>query len=437
VRTKRSPRIAGRWSPPGDKSLSHRALILAVIAGGRTKLAHANEGADVACTAAALEKLGARITRGRRTWTIESEGSERFHTPRGPIDCGNSGTTMRLLAGVLAACPFETKLTGDGSLSRRPMERVARPLRAMGARVSGRKGPGGRTVAPLRIEGGALRGGAFELDVASAQVKSALLLAGWIARVPVTVSEPHRSRDHTECMMRSLGARVRTNGRKVTLQRDGELALPEGTIPGDPSAAAFFAAAAAALPGSDLRIDDCLLNPTRLGFYRLLARIGARVELAPRRTWCGEAAGTIRVRAGALRAFRIGRAAVPSLVDEIPILAVLAAGRCRGTSRITGAEELRVKESDRIAALAEGLRALGTRVEELPDGLVIEGGAFGSGKIDARGDHRIAMAFTVAGLFASGPVVIRGASSAAVSHPSFERDLEALLRRRRAHGTPR
>ncbi len=396
-----------------------------------------NEGDDVAATARALRTLGVRVQRRGEAWVVEGKGAGSFRAPQKPIDCANSGTTMRLLAGVLAACPFASTLVGDASLSRRPMARVAEPLARMGARVSGvrARGAGGVT-APLRVRGGPLRASRHLLAVSSAQVKSAILLAAWIGRVPASVTEPQRSRDHTERMLRALGAQVRARGRTVTLRPRGTLAAPQGEIPGDPSAAAFLAAAAAALPGSDLRIEDCLLNPTRLGFFRLLARMGARIDVERSRTWCGEPAGTIRVRPGRLRAFRITKASVPSLVDEIPVLAVLAAGACRGRSRVRGAEELRVKESDRIAALAEGLERVGAQVRETPDGLDIEGGTLRGGRVEARGDHRIAMAFRIAGLLARDPITVRGAGTARVSHPGFARDLERLLRTRAHPRTP-
>jgi 3-phosphoshikimate 1-carboxyvinyltransferase len=243
----------------------------------------------------------------------------------------------------------------------------------------------------------------------------------------VEVTEPQRSRDHTERMMRALGAKIRARGRRVVLEAGGALKAPAGAVPGDPSAAAFFAAAAAATPGSRLVLEDVLLNPTRLGFYRLLARMGARIAPRRRRTWCGEPAGDLVVQGARLRAFRIGAGAVPALVDEIPVLAILAAGACRGRSSIRGAEELRVKESDRLSALAMGLRTLGAAVEEFPDGLSIVGGKLHGGRVDAERDHRIAMAFRIAAHFASAPVVIRGASAARISHPGFARDFSQLL----------
>lgn len=419
-------RIVGAIDLPGDKSLSHRALLLAAIAGGATELTGLNPGADVASTAAALRRLGVDVRHRGERWRVTSPGVAGFRRPRAAIDCGNSGTTMRLLAGVLAACPFPSRLVGDASLSRRPMGRIAEPLRRMGARVDGRRA-GGTIVAPLRIRGGGLRSIRHRSAVASAQVKSAVLLAGCAAGVGVVVTEPARSRDHTERMLRALGAGVERVPRGVRLRAPVHLEPPSGHLPGDPSAGAFFAAAAAALPGSRLVLRDVSLNPTRLGLYRALARMGARIGHRRGRRWCGEPAGELHVRAGHLRGITLGGAAVPSLLDEIPVLCVLAAGAAHGVTRVRGAGELRVKESDRIAALAEGLARLGADVEELSDGLVIRGGRLHGGTVDAHGDHRIAMAFRIAGLLASGPVRVRGASAVGISHPDFEHDLRALL----------
>jgi 3-phosphoshikimate 1-carboxyvinyltransferase len=419
------PGVVGRIAPPGDKSLSHRALILAAIAGGPAELEGLNRGEDVESTARVLRSLGVEIARRGGRWRVDGPGAGGFRRPSGPLDCGNSGTTMRLLAGVLAACPFASRLTGDASLSTRPMGRIADPLRALGAQVAGRE-VDGRLLPPLRIRGGSLRAGRWASPVASAQVKSAVLLAGLVAGVPVTVSEPGRSRDHTERMLAALGARVRRGPGGLSLE-PGAIRAPAGRVPGDPSAAAFFAAAAAARPRSDLRAEGVALNPTRLGFYRALVRMGARVDTERATRWCGEPVGTIRVRPGRLRGLRLGARSIPALIDEVPVLAVLAAGAARGETRITGAGELRVKESDRLAGLADGLGRLGARVTERPDGLVIEGGRLSGGSVDARGDHRLAMAFRVAGLLADGPVRVRGAGAARVSHPGFDRDLARLL----------
>ena len=420
-----APRLRGRFEPPGDKSLSHRALILAALAGGGTELAGLNPGADVESTARALSALGVRIERKGTRWTVEGGGTAALRKARRAIDCGNSGTTMRLLAGVLAGLPFRSTLRGDESLSVRPMGRIARPLRRMGADVQGRGG-GDDVLPPLEIRGGGLRAIRWVFPVASAQVKSAVLLAGLVAGVRAEVVEPHRSRDHTERMLRSLGLTVRRIPGGARLEPGGELRAPGGRVPADPSAGAFFAAAAAALPGSDLTLAGVATNPTRLGFYRALVRMGARVEATPTGRWCGEPIGDLRIRSGRLGGIRIGAASVPSLVDELPVLAVLAAGAATGRTTLTGAAELRVKETDRLAAVAAGLAALGGRCRERPNGLVIEGGTLRGGTVDARGDHRIAMAFRVAGLLATGPVRVRGAGVLRISHPAFDRDLRRL-----------
>ena len=419
------PRIVGRLRPPGDKSLSHRALLLAALAGGRVELEGLNPGRDVAATARALRALGIRVSRRGERWTVSGDGAPAFREPQGDLDCGNSGTTMRLLAGVLAACPFEATLSGDRSLSTRPMGRIVDPLRRMGARIEGRV-LDDRVQPPLRIRGGGLRTIRWSQPVASAQVKSAILLAAWVARVPVRVTEPHRSRDHTERMMKALGEDVRRVPGGVALRPRGALRPPQGHVPGDPSQAAFFAAAAAALRGSDLTLDGVCLNATRLGFFRALARMGARVDRVVTGRWCGEPVGTLRVRPGQLRGVRVGAAAIPSLLDELPVLAVLAAGACRGETRVTGAAELRVKESDRLAAITDALERLGADLIERPDGWVIQGGELSGGVVDARGDHRVAMALRIAALLSKGSVRVSPGDAMRVSHPDFDRDLARL-----------
>ncbi len=419
-------RLSGRYAPPGDKSLSHRALLLAAIAGGQTAFQHLNPGADVESTAAALRELGVRVERTGDDWTVASPGSVGFRRPRRSLDCGNSGTTMRLLAGVLAACPFDSRLTGDDSLSARPMDRIAAPLESLGAKVQGRSGGAG-LVPPLRIRGGSLRPGRWSSPVASAQVKSAVLLAGCVGSVGVTVREPVRSRDHTERMLKAMGGRLERVPGGARWRPGGDLVPPSGRIPGDPSAGAFFAAAAAGLPGSKLVLEDVCLNRTRLGFYRALERMGAGVERNVTRRWWGEPVGTLVVRGRRLTGVRVDRRQIPTLLDEIPALAVLAAGPAHGRTTISGAGELRFKESDRLAALAHGLTRLGAAVAERPDGLGLEGGRLRGGTVEARGDHRIAMAFRVAALFADGPVRVKGADAAAISHPGFDRDLRRLL----------
>ncbi len=399
--------------------------MLAGLAGGCTRLTGLNPGADVESTASALRALGVSVEKRAGGWTVEGDGVASFRAPRAAIDCGNSGTTMRLLAGVLSGLPGTFRLKGDASLSTRPMGRVAEPLRHLGADVSGR-GRAGDLFAPLRVEGGRLRAVRWQSSVASAQVKSALLLAGWVGGVRVEVIEPHRSRDHTERMFRALGVQVRRIRGGARIEPGGTLRAPAGRVPGDPSAGAFFGAAAAALPGSALVLEDVGVNSTRLGFFRALARMGARVSQVATRRWCGEPVGELRVAAGRLRGIRLRAASIPGLIDELPVLAVLAAGAARGRTVISGAAELRVKETDRISAVADGLKALGGLVEERPDGLVLVGGRLQGGTVDARGDHRIAMAFRIAGLLADGPVRVRGGDAIRISHPGFDRDLRRL-----------
>jgi 3-phosphoshikimate 1-carboxyvinyltransferase len=422
---RRRPRLAGAFRPPGDKSLSHRALILAALAGGTTELRGLNPGEDVESTARCLRALGVRVRRRGDAWEVSGGGVGSLRRPSGPLDCGNSGTTMRLMAGVAAGLPFRVELRGDASLSARPMARVARPLRRMGARVEGRTS-GAEIRAPLVIRGGGLRSVRWTQEVASAQVKSAVLLAALVAGVAAEVREPLRSRDHTERMLAALGARVRRVPGGVRLEPGGTIAAPEGRVPGDPSAGAFPAAAAAALPGSRLALEGVGLNPTRTGFYRTLARAGARVDVAREGSWCGEPFGTVTVRPGSLGAIRLSARQVPALLDEIPALAVLAAGACRAPSRFAGAGELRFKESDRLAGLAAGLARLGADVRELPDGLAFRPARLRGGAVDARGDHRLAMAFRIAALLADGPVRIRGAGAVRISDPAFERRLREL-----------
>jgi 3-phosphoshikimate 1-carboxyvinyltransferase len=419
------PRLAGSCRPPGDKSLSHRALILAALAGGETEIHGLNPGEDVESTARCLRALGVRIRRRGDAWEVAGGGREALRKPAGPLECGNSGTTMRLLAGVAAGLPFRTELRGDASLSARPMARIARPLRLMGARVEGRRF-GAEIHAPLVIRGGPLRRIRWRQEVASAQVKSAVLLAAWTAGVTVEVEEPVRSRDHTERMMRALGVPVTRVAGGVRLGKGGTLAAPEGRVPGDPSAAAFLAAGAAALPGSRLGVEGVGLNPTRTGFFRVLARAGARMTVEAEGRWCGEPFGRITIRSSRLDGVRLGARRVPALLDEIPVLAVLAAGACRGPSRFTGAGELRFKESDRLAGLAAGLLRLGGDVRELPDGLAVRPGRLRGGTVDALGDHRLAMAFRIAALLARGTVRIRRADAARISDPGFERELRRL-----------
>jgi 3-phosphoshikimate 1-carboxyvinyltransferase len=423
LRIEPARRIAGSVRVPGDKSVSHRYLMLGAIAGGTTRLAHLAPGADVASTRDCLRALGVRIYEpAPQDATIDGHGWAGLREAANALDCGNSGTTMRLLTGLLAGRPINTALTGDASLRRRPMRRVIDPLTAMGARITSSNGR-----APLNILGTGLSCGKLATGVASAQVKSAIMLAALSASGTTTVEEPLPTRDHTELAFPLFGLHARTDGLVVTVPGGQTATAPGGslTVPGDPSSAAVWAAAASALPGSDLLIEDVLLNPRRLGFVRALQALGATVDVMETDRRGGERVGRLRVRHAGHGDCRLEAADVPDLIDELPILAARAA--LGGSLEVRGAGELRVKESDRIATIVSGLRALGADAEERADGFVVRGARrLSGGAADAAGDHRMVMAFAIAGLGAAGTTVITGADAVAVSYPDFARDLGAL-----------
>lgn len=410
---------------PGDKSITQRALILAALADGESRLRGLLPGTDPASTAGAVRALGAALP------DLPSDGGEvvvwgrglgGLHQPAGPLDLGNSGTGTRLLMGVLAGQPFKAVLTGDESLRSRPMGRVTRPLTDMGARF---RSLGAADRLPLEVDGGPLHPFDYELPVASAQVKSAILLAGISGRVPVRLTEPGRSRDHTERMLSALGAVVDSGAEserwRVELRDPPERLWPlDLDIPGDLSSAAFVLVLAL-LGGArgELTVRGVGLNPTRTGVLPVLARMGARLTVEPEPDRGGEPVGSISVSPTELSATAIGADDVVGAIDEIPILAA-AAARARGTTRITGAGELRVKETDRLSALAQNLRAIGVRADELEDGLEVEGTDRPlTGEVDAMGDHRIAMAFGVLGALAGNEIRVRGADVVDVSFPGF------------------
>ena len=416
-------RLAGRLRVPGDKSISHRAVMLGALADGVTEVTGFLEGADCLATMGAFRAMGVRIEgpEGGRL-VIEGVGMEGLRPPPGPLDLGNSGTSMRLLAGLLAGQPFDTVLTGDASLSRRPMRRVTEPLARMGARIE--TTPEG--TAPLRIHGNPhLRGIDHRSPVASAQVKSAVLLAGLYAEGRTCVTEPAPTRDHTERMLAGFGWPVaREPARlRVCLEGGHRLRATAVDVPADLSSAAFFLVGASIAPGSDVELEHVGLNPTRTGVIEILRRMGADLEVTPEGEAGGEPVGRIRVRAARLRGIEIPAGLVPLAIDEFPALFV-AAACAEGRTVLSGAEELRVKESDRIQAMAEGLRALGVAAEPRPDGIAIEGvgpgGRLGGGTVESHGDHRIAMAFAMAALRAEGPVTIRDCTNVATSFPGFE-----------------
>ena len=406
--------LRGRIRVPGDKSISHRALLLAARAEGTSVVHGLTDGDDVGRTRAAVEALGAEVDGDRITG-----GTGRLHEPEAVLDVGNSGTGIRLLAGYCAAFDWLTVLAGDASVARRPMDRVVEPLRAMGATVDGREGG---HYPPLVVRGGGLQGIDYTPSVASAQVKSAVLLAGLGAEGETVVREPVATRAHTEDMLAACGADIEVGGSNggehVVRLRPSALVPFVLDVPGDPSQAAFWVVAACITPGSDVVVEDVYMGPGRRGFLDVLIRMGADVEV-------GES--TIRARYGPLKGAAVGGPEVPSLVDEIPVLAV-AAAVAETPTEIGGAAELRVKESDRIATVADGLRAFGVTLETKADGFVVAGGArLQGGRADAAGDHRVAMAMAVAALAAEGDSVVEGWESVATSYPGFEADL-ALLR---------
>jgi len=410
--------LSGEVSIPGDKSISHRALILAALAPGPSLLARVNFGADVQATARALTKLGATCTLDEANCKVKVEGVgwAGLSEAGDVLDAGNSGSTMRMLLGVCASIPGLTVLTGDASLRRRPMLRVAAPLRQMGASIDGREHG---NLAPLAIRGRELAGIEIELPVASAQVKSALLLAGLNATGTTTVTEPAPSRDHTERMLRALGVEVRTAAGGVRVNGGSSPEPFNALIPGDVSSAMFLVAAAAIVPGSDLTLTDVGLNPTRRAALDVLVQMGSDVTWTETSSSLGEPIGTIHVSCRPLRGVEVAPELVPSLIDEIPALAIVAT-QADGDTVFTGAGELRVKESDRISTLVTGLRALEADAEELRDGLVVRGPrALSGGEIDSHGDHRIALAFAVAGLVCPDKVRVIGWSSVETSFPEF------------------
>lgn len=408
--------LRGEVFLPGDKSLSHRILIFGALSPRALKVRNVAPGEDVRATLRCLQELGVEIEVSADE--VRMRGPERLSPPTKVLDCGNSGTTMRLLAGVVAGAGLGATLDGDASLRRRPMRRVLEPLRRMGARCQGARGPDDEERAPLVFsEGSPLSGGEFELPVASAQVKSALLLAGLVAGVPVRVKEPGLSRDHTERMLAAFAPEGRL-----------PLRLPEVyTLPGDPSTGAFLAAAAALVPGSEIRLRRMNANPTRIGWVRALQRMGAEVELVDEGVEAGEPLASVVVRQGPrLRGIRIEAEEIPSLIDELPVLAAVAT-QAEGRTEIRGARELRVKESDRIAAMARGLARMGAEVEALDDGLRIDGPTRLRGaRVEAASDHRVAMSLAVAALCAEGETVIAGGNWASVSFPNFYQTLAAL-----------
>ncbi|MCE0497867.1 MAG: 3-phosphoshikimate 1-carboxyvinyltransferase [Methylacidiphilales bacterium] len=417
--------ISGELSVPGDKSLSHRAVLFSALADGTTVITGFRPGEDCVCTMRALQAMGASIEVESKTSLIVHGTSGKLQPPLEPLDCGNSGTAMRLMAGILAAQPFGSRLIGDASLSGRPMKRIVDPLRLMGAKIQGR---GQNHTAPLEIEGGSLTGIDYTLPVASAQLKSCLLLAGLFANGTTSVTEKTPTRDHTERLLAHFHAppvidlHPESAAKTVRVRGGSRLHARDFKVPGDFSSAAFWIAAAAAFPGSDLTITNLGLNGTRTGLLSVLLRMGAHLQETISDSSC-EPAGVVRVFGRKLRGTRVAGVEIANVIDELPIIAVTAA-LAEGPTEIRDARELRVKETDRIAAMAKNLRAFGVPVDEHDDGMTIHGGApINAAKVGSFGDHRIAMSCAILGLFAKGETVIEDTNCIATSYPTFREDL--------------
>ncbi len=417
--------LKGVLRVPGDKSISHRALMLGGLARGETSISGLLEAKDCLSTLQCMQQLGVEIERkGPGEYLVHGKGSAGLTEPVEPLDCGNSGTTMRLLLGLLCGQPFTCTLIGDDSLSRRPMDRVAVPLREMGAVIDC---SGEHCLPPVTITGTQPKPLVYEGKIASAQVKSCLLLAGLYADGATTVRQPAVSRDHTERMLRGFGAKLSIHDNEVTVYGPVELRGTSVEVPGDFSSAAPFLVAAALLPEAELEIQDVGLNPTRTGLVEVMRQMGADITVSDRKLSGGEPVGTLQVKGGAaLQALEVGGDLVPRMIDEVPLFAVLATA-AEGTSRLRDAAELRVKESDRLQVMAEQLTRLGGRVRELPDGLDLIGPCRLKGaEVDPHGDHRLAMALAVAALAAEGETVINGAECVDISYPTFFEDLRRV-----------
>ena len=420
---KRPQRIEGTLSLPGDKSISHRALILNAVASGTATISGLSSSTDVVATRRCLSSLGVDIKPAEGSDQLRVHGRNWCPQESGSIlDAANSGTTMRLLAGLLSTQPFLSVLTGDASLRSRPMGRVVQPLQAMGARVMGRNND---TLAPLVIRGGHLKGAEHTLSVASAQVKSCIILAALQATGETIIHQPAPSRDHTERMLRAMGSTIEEDGLTLTI-RPGPLKAADVSIPGDISAAAFWLVAAVCHPNARLRLRNVGVNPGRTGILDVLKSMGARINVEKLHLEGGEPTADLVVESSSLEGVELGGDLIPRILDEVPVLAV-AACFARGTTTIKDAQELRVKESDRVRTTVRQLSRLGASIEERPDGMVIHGtGKLKGGQVRSHSDHRLAMALAIAGLLAEGETIVEGAQAAAVSYPQFWEHLNHL-----------
>lgn len=418
--------VRGSVSLPGDKSISHRYAMLAALADGPSHLENYSTGADCASTLGCLRSLGVKWERsdGPNNLIVVQGSGLALAPPSEALDCGNSGSTVRMLSGILAGQNFTSEMTGDASLSRRPMERVITPLTAMGATIESRMGR-----LPLRITGSKLKAIEYKMPVASAQVKTCLLFAGLLAEGETSIHEALRTRDHGEVALRAFGAQVEQEGNEVRIRGGQRLKGIEAAIPGDISSAAFFLCAAALFPGSQITVPNLLMNPSRARLLDILMQMGMRISVRQLEEIHGELVGTLQVEGGQLKGATLAGADAAALIDEIPVLAAIAPYTEQGIE-VRDAKELRVKESDRLAALAANLRRMGAQVEETEDGLKIPGGQTLHGaEIDSLGDHRIAMAFSIAALRAEGETLIEGSQCAAISYPAFFSTLESLVER--------
>lgn len=416
--------LLGEIRLPGDKSISHRALMFTALSAGLSRLENLNPGADVATTQSALVNCGIQIEEKHGVVHVQGGGLRPFKQPELGLDCGNSGTTARLMMGLLAAHPIHVQFTGDQSLSKRPMDRVFRPLQQMGANISANK----RKFLPLMLSGRDLWALDYQLPYASAQVKSAILLAGLHAKGQTTVKSPAFSRDHTEQMLKAMGARLKVKGREVTVHQLTKPLDPiDFVVPGDFSAAAFFIAAALLVPGSDLILRGVGINPTRTAFLTAVKEMGGKVTVANKAKHSGEAVADLRIRASKLKGIQIYPEQIPNLIDELPLIALLAT-QAKGETVVVGAEELRVKESDRITAIVTNLSAWGAKIFERPDGFNVEGPTpLKGGKVKTYDDHRIAMTMGVAGLMSKSPAKLDNPDCIDISYPGFFDELRGLI----------
>ncbi|MFC7442115.1 3-phosphoshikimate 1-carboxyvinyltransferase [Laceyella putida] len=424
IRTSQRKPFRATLTVPGDKSISHRSIMFGAIANGITEVEGFLPGADCLSTIRCFGQLGVEIERLSETSVrVHGRGFAGLAEPVYPLDVGNSGTTIRLMLGILSGVPIFSTLIGDESIARRPMKRVVEPLRKMGARIDGRQD--GRFT-PLSVRGGRLQGLTYESPIASAQVKSCLLLAGLNAEGYTIVREPYQSRNHTECMLPAFGVELETQGAEVKIKGGQELTGTRVRVPGDISSAAFVLAAALMVPGSQVTVEQVGLNPTRTGILDAFRMMGAEVQVEVTDHWCNEPVGNVTIACEELRGVEIKGELIPRLIDEIPILAVVAT-QARGRTVIKDAQELKVKETDRIATTAQELRKLGAIIEETEDGMIIEGGTqLTGGSCHSHGDHRIGMAMAIAGFAASGEVVVEGAEAIDVSFPGFARLISQL-----------